>query len=105
MPMEGNASPRNPRVAMRTRLSSGSLEVAWRCTASPKLGGIHPDAVIGNLDAGYAAFLQPHRDPAGARVKRILHQLLHRCGRPFDHLARGDAVYRRFGQQADARLR
>ena len=29
-PMEGSASPRKPRVEMRTRVSSCSLEVAWR---------------------------------------------------------------------------
>jgi hypothetical protein len=33
-PIEGSASPRKPSVVMRTRSSSASFEVAWRCTAS-----------------------------------------------------------------------
>ena len=35
-PIEGSASPRNPKVAMRSRSSSASFEVAWRSTASAR---------------------------------------------------------------------
>ena len=41
-PMEGRASPRNPRVAMADRSSPGSLEVAWRCTASSSSSAVMP---------------------------------------------------------------
>ena len=41
-PIEGSASPRKPRVAMRTSVSSLSLEVQCRCTASSKPSGVMP---------------------------------------------------------------
>ena len=63
----------------------------------------HADAVVGDLDPLDAAAIQRHRDPGGAGVERVLDQLLHRCGRALDHLARGDAVHGRRGKEADAR--
>ncbi len=41
-PIDGRASPRKPRVAMWTRSSSGSLEVAWRSTARASSSGVMP---------------------------------------------------------------
>ena len=91
-PIEGSASPRNPRVAMCTRSSSASFEVAWRSTASASPSGVHAAAVVGHLDAVDAAVVERDGDARGAGVERVLHQLLHRRGRALDHLAGGDAV-------------
>src|SRR5262245_44842759 len=41
-PIEGSASPRNPSVRMSSRSSSGSLEVAWRSTASARSSRLMP---------------------------------------------------------------
>ena len=41
-PMEGSASPRNPKVAIWVRSSPGSLEVAWRSTARVSSSGVMP---------------------------------------------------------------
>ena len=41
-PIEGSASPRKPSVPMAKRSPSGSLEVAWRSTASARSSGVMP---------------------------------------------------------------
>ena len=41
-PIDGRASPRKPRVAMWTKSSSGSLEVACRSTASASSSAVMP---------------------------------------------------------------
>ena len=91
-PIEGSASPRKPRVAMCTRSSSASFEVAWRSTASASASASMPAAVVGHLDAVDAAGVERDGDAGGAGVERVLHQLLHRGRGALDHLAGGDAV-------------
>ncbi len=91
-PIEGSASPRKPRVAMCTRSSSASFEVAWRSTASARPSASMPHAIVGHLDAVDAAGVEGDGDARGAGVERVLHQLLHRRRRALDHLAGGDAV-------------
>ena len=54
--------------------------------------GVHAGAVVGYLDPVDTAGVERHGDPGGARIERVLHQLLHRGRRPLDHLAGGDAV-------------
>ena len=41
-PIDGSASPRKPRLRMRSRSSSGSLEVQWRSTASDSSSRVMP---------------------------------------------------------------
>ena len=64
--------------------------------------GRHADAVVGDLDAVDPAAIQRHDDPRAAGIERVLHQFLHRGGRPLDHLTGGNAVDRGFGEQANA---
>ena len=90
--IEGSASPRKPSVRMSARSSSGSLEVQCRSTASASSSRDHADAVIDHREEGAAALLQGDGDAPRAGVDRVLDQLLHRAGRPLDHLAGGDAV-------------
>ena len=100
-PIEGSASPRKPSVAMRTRSSSASFEVAWRCTDSASAAAFMPHAVVGDLDAIDAAAVECDGDAGRAGVERVLHQLLHRRGGALDHLAGGDAVDDALRQDAD----
>lgn len=65
--------------------------------------GAHPAAVVGHLETGQSAFDQLHRDPRGAGVDRVFDKLLERRRRPFDHLARSDAVDQILRQAADLR--
>ena len=60
----------------------------------------HADAIVDHREEGAAALLQGDGDAARAGVDRILDQLLHRTGRPLDHLAGGDAVDQVAGQAA-----
>ena len=66
-----------------------------------QVGRAHSVAVVGDPDQGLAAARVIHRDPARARVERVLNQLLDRGGRALDHLAGGDAVHRALVQRAD----
>jgi hypothetical protein len=49
-------------------------------------------AVVGDADLADAAVRQADADGAGARVDRVLHQLLDDAQRPLDDLARGDLI-------------
>src|ERR1700674_2882753 len=91
-PMEGSASPRKPSVAMASRSSPGSLEVAWRSTASARSARAMPAP---------SSLTRTRLDPARASVERVLHQLLHHRRRPLHHLAGGDTVDHGFGQLTD----
>jgi hypothetical protein len=51
-----------------------------------------PHAVVGHQDAGQAAAVGLDLDPGRAGVDGVVDQLLDGAGRPFDHLAGGDAV-------------
>src|SRR5579883_1434406 len=99
-PIEGSASPRKPRVAMRVRSSSGSLEVAWRSTASANSPGSIPPPSSTNDEAA-PAVAQHRVDAARPGVERVLDQLLEGRRRALDHLARGDLIDQIGGQQAD----
>ena len=90
--IEGSASPRKPSVAIWVRSPSGILEVAWRSTASARSLLVHAAAVVDDANELAAAFLDGDVDARRAGVERVLDQLLHRRGRPLDHLAGGDAV-------------
>lgn len=65
---------------------------------------LKPDAVavVGDLDELEAAVLDGDGDGGRAGVDAVLDELLHRRGRPLDHLPRGDAVHHRLFQPPDA---
>ena len=65
----------------------------------------HPLPVILHQDQIRAAACGGDRDAVRVGIERVFHQLLHRAGRTFHHLARGDAVHGAFGQTADFGLR
>ncbi len=105
-PIEGNASPRKPSVAMRIRSSSASFEVACRCTASASSSAVHAACRLGRPRCGRC---RRRRAPTAMRA-RIRHRARSpsapsRRRRPLDHLAGGDAVDQTLRQQADARRR
>ena len=52
----------------------------------------HAAAVIDHADQGFAAIADGNIHPRGTRIDGVFHQLFHRRCRPFNHLARGDAV-------------
>jgi hypothetical protein len=58
-------------------------------------------AVVADRHAAHAAVLDAHLDALRARVDRVLEQLLDHRGGTLDHLAGGDLVDQRAGQQAD----
>src|SRR5437762_11552099 len=58
----------------------------------PQLLRRHAAAVIDDRDEAAPAFLEGHRDALGGGIDGVLDQLLHRAGRPLDHLAGGDLV-------------
>ena len=63
----------------------------------------HPRAVVRHADEAEAALLRLDGDGPGARVERVLHQLLHDRGGPLHDLAGGDLVDEPGGQDLDAR--
>ena len=91
-PMDGRASPRKPRVLMENRSPSGSLEVAWRSTASSRSSGVMPRPSstmrIRRRPPASTAISMERR----ARIDGVLDQLLHGGRRTLDDLARSDAV-------------
>jgi len=90
-PIEGKASPRKPSVAIWERSLSGNFDVAWRSTASRDLPG-HAAAIVDDANEAPAAQFDRDVDATGARVERILDELLDDGGRPLDDLARRDAI-------------
>ena len=66
---------------------------------------VHSAAVITDAHQGAPSLLDVDFDAGRPRVERVLHQLLHCAGRPFHHLAGGDAVDDGFGQLADGHRR
>jgi hypothetical protein len=58
-------------------------------------------AVVVHLHALRAALVERHLDLGGARVERILEQLLQHRGGPLDHLACGDLADQQLGQDAN----
>ena len=93
-PSEGRASPRKPKVRMRVRSVPSIFEVAWRSSARRSSVRRNAVAVVLDPDQPLAAVGEGDVDPPGAGVERILDELLHRRGRPLDHLAGGDPVRR-----------
>ena len=66
-----------------------------------QLARVQPGAVVGHEDAPQPAALDLHLHLGGARVQRVLHQLLDGVGGALDHLARGDAVHGARREAAD----
>ncbi len=60
--------------------------------AKREVDGVHAGAVVDDADEAAPARLDGDVDPRGARVERVLHQLLDGGGRALDDLARRDAV-------------
>jgi hypothetical protein len=54
--------------------------------------GAHSGPVIDDADQAASAAVDRDVDGGGARVERVLDQLLDGGGRPLDHLARGDLI-------------
>jgi hypothetical protein len=63
----------------------------------------HAAAVVRHPDQRLAAIGNVHLNPRRTGVQRVLHQLFHRAGRTFHHLARRDAVDRGLIQLPDHR--
>ena len=99
-PIDGSASPRKPSVRM-SWMSSTSLEVQWRATASSSSPAAMPRAVVADPDQRQAAAGGDDLDAGGAGVERVLDQFLDHARRPLDDLAGGDLVDHRFGKLAD----
>ncbi len=89
----GSASPRNPRLPMRSRSSSDAiLLVACRDSASDSSSRRNAAAVVAHPDALPAAILDIDLDAARTGIDAVLQQLLDDGGRPLDDLAGGDLV-------------
>ena len=58
-------------------------------------------AIIGDKNTGQTALIGLDLNPLGTGIKGVFHQLLHRTGRPFHHLACGDAIDGLIGKAAD----
>ncbi len=102
----GSASPRKPKVPIRTRSSPlAILLVAWRSSARRASSALMPEPSSVTATSDGAALAHLDADPLGARVERVLDQLLHHRGGPLDDLAGRDLVDQVVGQQADARRR
>ena len=63
----------------------------------------HAAAVVGDPDQALAARLDGHFNTPGARVNRVLDQLLHHRRRPLHHFAGGDFVGDGFGKDVNDR--
>jgi hypothetical protein len=63
--------------------------------------GRHAAAIVRHFDAREPALGDADRDARGARIDRVLDQLLERGGRALHYLTRGDAVDERLRQAAD----
>jgi hypothetical protein len=101
--MDGSASPRNPKVrTARRSVLAGDLAGGVAVQRQERVLPAHPVAVVGDADLRLAAVADDHVDARGGGVQRVLHQLLHHRRRPLHHLARGDLVGQRVGQDADA---
>ena len=61
----------------------------------------HALPVVAHGDQLEPAGREPYLDVLGARVERVLDQLLHDRGRPLDHLAGGDLSLHRRRQDRD----
>ena len=57
-----------------------------------QFGRRHAQAIVGHGDQATAAIAQRHFDTLRPGIDGVFHQLLHRRGRPLDHLAGGDPV-------------
>lgn len=66
-----------------------------------KIAARHAAAVVGDADPAPPTAIGEDVDPAGARVDRVLDQLLDHARGAFDHLAGGNAVDELFGKLAD----
>ncbi len=104
-PIDGNASPRNPKAEIRSRSSSGNFEVQWRSTANDNSSALMPTPSSATAIKRLAAVAQAHLDPRGAGVDRVFDQFLDRRRRALDDLAGGDAVDQDRRQQTDRHRR
>jgi hypothetical protein len=64
---------------------------------------VHPGTVVRDPHEREAPFLHVDRDGAGARVERVLDELLHDRRGTLDDLARGDLVHEPGREDMDAR--
>ena len=126
---ELSASPRKPKLdsdarsanelscegeGQRSPPRAQRAHAAWR-GAETRLGGVilggeggvvlgrHARAVVRHLHRLRAVLLQPHLHHRGARVQRVLYQLLHRARQVQHHLAGADAVHVALRERHDAR--
>jgi hypothetical protein len=103
--MDASASPRKPSVRSPRGPSTDAIfDVAWRATASagPRA---RCRAVVRDAHALDAAAREVDVDLRGARVERVLEQLLQAAAGPLDDLAGGDLVDQEVGQRADGATR
>ena len=91
-PMEGNASPRNPKGCDVCQIAIRQLRCGMALDREAQLLGIHAVTIIGDLDQGATAILQRHIDAPRPGIDGVFHQFLDRGSRPLDDLAGGDAV-------------
>ena len=102
--VEGSASPRKPNVHKLVEVGPKLviLLVACRSRAVRASSRRHPVPVVLNpyeRNGPHARIRQ--RDAGGARIQRILGELLHRCRRTLNHLTGGDLVGDALRENAD----
>jgi hypothetical protein len=66
-----------------------------------KVYGAHSAAVVGDADQTRTTAREHDFDPVRSRVERVLDKFLDDRSRPFNNLARRDAVDEGFGQLSD----
>ena len=67
--IDGNASPRKPKLVTRSIASSGSFDVAWRSSARRISSGAIPRAIVGDFDQLKPAGMEADRDLRRAGVE------------------------------------
>ncbi len=104
-PIDGSASPRKPERGDVEQVLVGELGGGVPLHRQRQIGRAHAGAVVGHTDQRQTAGRRHHLDVGGPGIERVLDELLHHAGGPFDHLAGGDAVDGRRAQLANGHLR
>ena len=96
--IDGSASPRKPKLVTWSIASLGELGRRVPLEREAHLVRRHAAAVVGDLDQLQPARGKTHRHMSRAGIQSVFDQFLKRAGRPFDHLARGNAIDKLRGQ-------
>ena len=91
--MDGSASPRNPKLTIRSRPSSGSFEVACRSSARRISSGLIPEPSSATSMSSSPPADQSDSDRPGPSIEGVLNKLLEGARRALYDLASGDAIH------------